>query len=79
MEFSLIQHATRHAVEDMTLQLCACLVKDVPVVTAGVKVVMVVKAAIVVTLALVVIVAARVVTNVRVVIPAKDVIAETII
>ena len=77
--FLLIQHATRHAVEDMILQLCAYLVRDVQVVIPGVKDVIVVKAAIVVTLALVVTADAMTVIRARVVIPAKDVTAATII
>lgn len=77
--FLRIQHVTRHAVEDMTLQLCAYLVKDVHVVILGVKVVIAVKAAIAVTLALVVTVDVMAVIPARVVIPAKDVIAATMV
>lgn len=75
--FLLIQHATRHAVEDMILQLCAYLVKDAQVVILGVKDVIAVKAAIVATLVLAVTVDVMTVIHARVVIPAKDVIAAT--
>lgn len=77
--FLRIQHATRHAVEDMILQLCAYPARDVHVVIPGVKVVIAVKAAIVVTLALVVTADVMAVIHARVVLPAKDAIAATMV